>query len=198
MKVKLSRGNKKLGKRKTLTINLSPIGTCQGMPCFNSGECYCLKAIRQYKNVRAIWMDNYLGWFFNPDNFFKTIEEEIKKRKPKFFRWHSAGEIPSQDYFERMKKIAKDNPKTSFLCYTKRYDLVFGIIPKNLQIIISAYPGIKIKKSLRRRFPIAWFIDGDRENRKLGICVKCPGYCPDCRICWNLSTLDKNVIFKKH
>jgi len=195
----ISKGNMKIGEKKTWNINLAPTKTCQDKPCFKEGCCYAMKALRLYPQTRYAWNFNFEHYSENPKYFFSDIAKAIQsaKNKPKWFRWHSAGEIPDQNYFLGIKRIARMFPKIKFLVFTKKYDLTFRLIPSNLQVVISAWPGIEIPKNLRKRFPIAWMVDG-RETRTPKNGFECPGYCPTCRACWSLSKTKKDVIFHKH
>jgi hypothetical protein len=197
--VSITKGNMKLGEKETWNINLPPHLSCKDKPCFKEGCCYNFKAWRQYPNVRESWGHNSDLYSSSPKKYFDSVIDKIKKatKPPKFFRWHAAGEIPDQEYFRGIKRVAREFPKIKFLCFTKQYHLYFREIPENLQVIISAWPGLDIPKSLRKRFPVAWMMDG-RENRKPRNPVECPGHCPSCRACWNLSKMKRDVVFHKH
>jgi len=201
LKTSVVKGNAKLGERDTWNVNLPPHVICKilNMPCFTEGCCYNFKAWRRYPRVRESWMNNCNHYFENPIQFFDDIIEKIQKARkpPKWFRWQAAGEIPDQEYFDGMKHVAKEFPEIRFLAFTKRYDLELIRIPSNLKIVISAWPGMEIPRKLRRRFPIAWMIDG-RETRRTRRLVKCPGHCPTCRACWSLDRTKRDVAFPKH
>lgn len=198
-KLSVSKGNMKLGS--IWNLNLPPCQMCQGRPCYNEGCCYNKKAWDLYPSVRTSWSRNWNYYKQFPNKFFKTISQKIKasKNPPKHFRWHAAGDIPDQKYFVGMKRIAREFPEIKFLVYTKNYNLIFRDIPKNLQVVISAWPGVELKKSLRR-FPVAWMLDGreTRHTNRKRKTVSCPGSCEKCKSCWNLSKVNKDVIFKKH
>lgn len=196
----ISPGNKKLGKKSTWNINLPPHLTCMNRKCFTEGCCYNLKAWRLFPTVKISWVKNWLFYIENSTKYFDEIINKIHRAKklPEFFRWHASGDIPNQAYFDGMKRVAYICSEVKFLVFTKNFDLIFKGIPKNLEIIISAWPGVKLPPHLRRRFPIAWFIDGRETRKTTKKVVDCPGKCDECRICWNLSERKKHVAFHKH
>lgn len=189
--IHISNGNKKLGS--VANISLPPIATCRpGVPC--SKECYALKSYRMYKNVRTAWNDNLKAYKKDSIVYFHQINDYISKKQPRFFRWHVAGDIQDQAYLNNMSLIAKSNPYTSFLAFTKMYNLAFNGIPDNLQVIISAWPGLSLPRD--NELPIAFMQDGS-ETRVYNA-IECPGSCETCGMCFQLSKLNKNVVFYKH
>ena len=199
-KTAIVKGNIKLGEGNTWNVNLPPIMTCQDMPCYKEGCCYNGKAWRLWPSVRKSWMNNWNHYKENPVKFFNDIILRIRRAKkpPKFFRWHAAGEIPDQNYYDGMVMVAELFPHIKFLAFTKNYSLAWGIIPKNFQVVISAWPGVRLPKVLRDRFPVAWMEDG-REKRYKRNPVACSGFCPTCRhACWGLSKMKRDVVFPRH
>jgi len=193
------KGNMKLGERDTWNVNLNPHDTCKDKPCYAEGCCYNFKACRLFPSVQKSWIHNFKHYMENPVEFFDDIIQKIKqaKKPPVWFRWQAAGEIPDQAYFEGMKRVARALPQVKFLAFTKQYHLKLHRIPENLQVVISAWPGIEIPRRLRRRFPVAWMFDG-REKRRTRTLAKCSGHCPTCRACWSLSRTKRDVAFIKH
>ena len=59
---------------------------------------------------------------YRPDIFWPSIDLACKAVK--FFRFHVAGDIMNYDYFEHMIEIAKNNPTTEILVFTKQYEIV--------------------------------------------------------------------------
>jgi len=194
MMVRLSPGNMKLGK--LTNISLTPVVSCQkGVPC-SKKDCYALKAYRMYKNVRECWDSNYRYYLQDNEGFFNNIIEQLNKKKPERFRWHVAGDIVDQEYFNGMVRVAETLPDTSFLCYTKKYELDFSNAPRNLRIVISAWPGLEIPKKLYS-MPIAWLSEDTRrpEERQHRICND---DCPDCGyLCYEAGS-KFDVVFDKH
>jgi hypothetical protein len=180
-------------------VNLSPVATCQGMPCLNKG-CYSMKAYRLYPQAKESWNHNVAMVEKDIVAFFDSIISHLNKGHQKYFRWHAAGEIPSQEYFNQMIRAALECPQIKFLVFTKKYKLDFSKAPKNLKVIISSWPGLKFAKgqlSPKRSSPIAWMEDGTdpRIKRWAKNQRVCPGSCKTCKACW---TSNKDVIFYKH
>jgi hypothetical protein len=205
MIVHISSGNSKLGKH-IPNISLPPGHTCvKGVPCAASA-CYAHKAWVQYPNVRKAWTENLIHFMMEPDNYFADIQRYLWKHKPKRFRWHVAGDIPNQAYLNYMGVLARLNRLTNFLCFTKRYELSYSKLPKNLSIVISAWPGYAIINVPWTAecytdpggfLPIAWCQDGS-ETRIPQNAIACPGSCDACNLCWVLRGMGKHVWFHKH
>ena len=153
-----------------------------------------------YPAVKNAWDNNLDLATSNPDQYFSDIHDHInKKRKaPKFFRWHVAGDILNDSYLAGMVKIASDNPKTTFLAFTKQYDIINnfqGNIPDNLTIIFSAWPGLEMNNP--NKYPVAWFQDGT-ETRLPNNTLECPGNCETCGMCFQINKIGLDVCFNKH
>ena len=205
MTVHISSGNSKLGKH-IPNISLPPGYTCpKEAPCRTS-NCYAHKAWLQYPNVRRAWTDNLIHFMMEPDSYFAEIQRYLWKHKPKRFRWHVAGDIPNQAYLNYMGVLAKLNRLTSFLCFTKRYELSYAGLPANLSIIASAWPGyniVHVPYTMENVsgpgwfLPIAWCQDGT-ETRIPHDAIECPGSCDSCAECWWLRQKHRDVWFHKH
>lgn len=204
MEAKISRGNTKLGI--IANISLTPIITCMMIICGKkktppcAKRCYSLKSQRMYKATRKMRAHNLMAYRRTPKQYFDSIV--AKTRKIKFFRWHVAGDIVDKNYLLGMIYVAKKNPKTSYLVFTKQYktcNSVFSSIkrPSNLTIVFSAWPGLKMNNRLG--FPIAFMVPKNGvEERMDGTEIKCPGNCESCGMCWNLPKLKRNVAFHQH
>jgi hypothetical protein len=189
MQAKISRGNTKLGK--IHNISLVPVKDCANCGACKS-TCYAMKAWRQYPQTRAAWKHNSRLAHNNSFDYFWSIDNYISKKKPEYFRWHVAGDILNQDYYTDMCKVAQRYPNTKFLCFTKRFDLDFSGRPKNLAIVLSMYPEMKVP---RKKMPRAWMQDGT-ETRIPKDAIECSGHCSGCNVCWDLKGRD--VYFHKH
>ena len=193
IKAKISTGNHKLG-RKIPNISLRPIVDCANCKLC-AKKCYAMKAYRQYPQVKAAWGHNgKLAKSSKRNEWFADILNYIDKKKPGYFRWHVAGDIIDQDYYEWMCDIAIENPQTKFLAFTKNTNIKFLHRPKNLAIVISMWPGLPKPNN---KMPLAWFQDGT-ETRVPKSAILCPGSCDECKICWNLPRIKKDVVFNKH
>jgi hypothetical protein len=100
-----------------------------------------------------------------------------------------------------MCRIASHNPRTQFLVFTKAFHIVNAYentgsaLPRNLAVIFSAWPGMRIDNPHGHR--IAWMQDGT-EQRVPQNAVECPGNCETCGICFRLPKLRRDVVFQKH
>ena len=190
-RVKISNGNSKLGK--IPNISLPPIKACGNCEECKK-ECYALKFYRMYPSVRNAWSVNWNCYRNNPKEYWNAISEHIGKKKPRFFRWHVAGDIADQTYLDVMAQIAQSNPETTALVFTKMYNLDYSNLPDNLSVIISAWPGKEIHNPFN--LPIAFMQDGT--ETRVENSIECPGNCEQCGMCFNLKDLGKNVVFYKH
>jgi hypothetical protein len=192
--VHISEGNSKIDK--TPNISLPPKSVCAKMPCFRI--CYARSSYEMYPNVRTRWDENLEFYLADPKGYFEAITSWIKTSNRLYFRWHVGGEIVDDQYFEGMKQVAKACKEVKFLVFTKRYHLHTQTWPKNLKVIFSSYPSLKIPAEIIEKHPVAWMQDGtetriDEIGKKP---VACPGHCSDCRLCWKINK--KDVIFQLH
>ena len=197
-RVTISRGNRKLGA--IMNVSIQPVQCCpKGIPCAEGG-CYALKSLRLYPKTRKAWAKNARIAKTNPKSYFSQIANSIADRRPRYFRWHVAGDILGLDYLERMCRIATHHPRTRFLVFTKAFHIVNAYentraLPGNLAVIFSAWPSMKIDNPHGHR--IAWMQDRT-EDRVPEDAVECPGNCESCRICFRLPKLHRDVVFHKH
>jgi len=190
---KISPGNSKLGG--IPNVSLVPVKDCSNCEACKK-TCYALKSWRQYPQTRAAWRHNSQLAHKNSSDFFCSIDAYIQKKRPQYFRWHVAGDILDQEYYEDMKTVAKRYPNTRFLCFTKAHSgkliINFSGRPKNLAIVLSMYPEMKVP---RKKMPRAWMQDGT-ETRIPKNAIECSGHCDSCNVCWDLH--GKDVYFHKH
>jgi len=189
MNLTISKGNTKLGK--IPNISLAPIYSCPDAPCHEF--CYAVKTAERWPIVDQVWKANLDFYLKEPYKFFDEVRAWLTVFSPKKFRWHVAGDIPSRAYLFGMMKTAEYFPKTKFMCFTKRYDMVSKCshIPGNLSIILSAWPGHPLKNPCNR-FPVA-YIKGDPRAENY---IECSGRCDACGDCFYLRRKKKNVLLK--
>jgi hypothetical protein len=194
LKVTVSDGNKKLGK--IPNVSMPPILACRhSAPCRHRTQCYAVKLLA-YPSVDKAWTENYKVASTDPVRYFATIREYLNRKVPRFFRWHVSGDILDQAYLDEMKLIAREYPQTKFLAFTKMFELVYGRVPSNLQIVFSMWPGMKVPAN--RRFKRAWLSDKRHDSRIPSDAIECPGECSSCFMCWHLKELGRDVYFEKH
>jgi hypothetical protein len=194
MKAKISEENSKLGKLPN--ISLTPIKSCTNCS-YCKTDCYAMKSYRMYPSVKNAWDHNFNLYKENPAVYFQSINIYLTKKRPRFFRWHVAGDIPDQRYLTGMINISKKHSRTTFLAFTKNFKLNYSNVPKNLSIVFSMWVGMKKPRHKKGVSGFAWFQDGT-EKRIPNQAIKCPGHCDNCGMCFNISKIGGHVVFYKH
>ena len=191
MILKISPGNNKLGS--IPSINLPPVITCRkDAPCFQ--ECNARATCGRWKHPDQAYKDNLWLWYQHPDIFEAELFEYIQYNRPELFRVHTSGDMPNLDYRNMILRISDYSPATKFLMFTKKYTFAPDrlIIPDNLTIINSIWPGLEMPTNHRAR---AYYQDGT--ETRVENALPCSGHCDQCGICWNLKTDKTNIIFYK-
>lgn len=184
------------------SVSLPPVLTCSN--CTQCSKyCYALKMARIYKNTNRTWARNLAVFQADPERYFREVAFAAKSYRN--FRWHVAGDIVSDSYLQGMIKVAQECPSTSFLAFTKAFDIVNhhldakNSLPENLRIIFSGWTGLEMKNphNLPTSHPI--FFDGSTsapDGAKW-----CGGNCSECAAhssgCWTMKNGDA-VIFALH
>jgi hypothetical protein len=106
------KGNAKIYKD-CLVFNL-PTRKCR-VQC---SKCYSRRSELRFGAVRISREKNYQATL-DSKKFIETINDEIKKSKCKYFRWHEGGDFYSQQYIDSCVEIVKANPEIKFYAYTK-------------------------------------------------------------------------------
>ncbi len=202
--IHVSKGNHKIGN--TLNISLPPVLTCQpNVPC--ASKCYARKSYAMYPNVRSQWDENLAEYRKSPNGYFKQLWARLSqgRKAPAFFRWHVAGEIIDDTYFQGVLNTANYFADTKFLIYT-RYPferLLDGFKkPENLSIVKSYWLGFD--RPYDENYPGFMVIAKDNSTRfmdelsssgRVKAVLPCPGECATCRACW---TADKDTLITNH
>lgn len=203
MAVKISTTNSKLGL--IPSVNLTPVLTCRvNCPC--AKDCYARKGRYRFQNVKDSLRHNYDEYIRNPTQYFAEIKHAINNGMISYayFRWHAAGDIVDEPYFAGMVAVATQLPGTSFLAFTKKYELVNSyvaggnILPLNLHIVFSAW-GEALKLDNPYKFPVAYvrFKDTYQNISIPSNALECSGDCTNCLQCWNIKS-GEAVVFNKH
>jgi len=197
----VSEGNLKIGK--TPNVSLLPGATCAAdVPC--KSKCYCSRAMRCYPSAFKKWAANTRLWQTDPQEFERQILVYLEKKRPEYFRWAVAGDMPDINYLRMMLRVARRFPDTKFLAFTKQYNLLIeeqgdrvAWVPPNLTIIVSGWPGYRTKAfdRLEDIYPTSW-VTFKGETSPL-YTFPCPGKCEGCRKCWGLKAAEQ-VEFKEH
>ncbi len=202
MSVKISTTNSKLGV--IPSVNQLPIVTCRpDCPC--AQDCYARKGRFRFPNVYNTLLNNYDEYIRDPDNYFEEIKNSIDNGfiVHAYFRWHASGDIIDDRYFLGMVKIANELPMTSFLVFTKQFEIVnrfiheSGDVPHNLHIVFSAW-GDDLEVINPYNFPVAYVRFHDKDNSNVpDDALECSGDCTKCLQCWNIHK-GQSVVFNKH
>lgn len=188
--INISPGNSKLG-------SIPSVSLIPGKDCGNCGHCFSGCYARKIANLRPkvlrAWARNSILARNDRGAYFGQLNLWLNLHQPKFFRFHVGGDIPDQDYLDRMILLARECPSTRFLAFTKMFHLSYRSLPPNLKIRFSRWPGDgRVRR--KRGIPFAWMQDGT-EKRMPGDSISCLGGCEDCTLCWED---ERDVIFKKH
>lgn len=199
--VHISTGISKLGAD-IPSVSL-PIGTtCRpDAPCYR--KCYARRGRFSFSRIRTLLENNLMIWQSDPRQYERDII--IAAFKCRFFRWHSAGDIPDAAYLSMMIRVARALPDTKFLAFTKRFELINthiddkGMLPVNLQIVFSAWGNFLPANPYN--LPVAYIRFKKQPYQIPTDALHCPKYCGDCvssgRSCWDLRQ-GQSVCFDEH
>lgn len=207
--VKFSKGNRKTGD--VLSVSTIPVVDC-GKNCKAcAGGCYDVRHDLIYTNVATNRAINSAIVAANMDRYFDSISRMIHRKKADSFRFHIGGDIKNAAYFAGMVRVAAENPNCRILAFTKEFEIVNGyiqaggVIPENLRIIFSAWPGLEIENPYN--FPVSYpEFEADSDHAKFNESIPanvhhCGGNCLKCFECgFGCFWLDRgeSVTFKAH
>ena len=195
--VSISKGNSKMGA--IPSVSLPACVTCNpGAPCFKL--CYAAKISRLYKTVNAAYQRNLDILKADPGAYWEQVKQGAQTAR--YFRFHVSGDIPNIYYFYKMVELARELPKTSFLAFTKQYNIVNqylkngGAIPENLKIIFSNWGAWKCENPYN--LPVCEIIlKGSEPAPDWKICG---GNCTACACagigCWELKKGETIAIYQ--
>lgn len=186
--IHISKGNSKVGK--IPNISLIPVRDCGNCSACKD-KCYALKAWVQYPGVRKAWGDNSEAFREFPLASCAEAYTYIKKHNVPYFRIHVAGDFLNQRHLDSWGIIGFLTPDTQYMVNTKMFDLDYTLLPKNIHVRFSMWPGQPIPEST---LPKAWLDDGT-DTRIPQDAIECSGYCDSCLECY---LGDKDVVFKLH
>ena len=197
-KISVSPGNSKMGY--IPSVSLPPIVTCANC-CTCAKKCYAAKLCRIYPSVRAAYNRNLDILKNDMAEYFAQVKQAAAMST--YFRYHVSGDIISTDYLLHMVQIAEELPRTMFLAFTKKYDLINeyinggGVIPGNLKIIFSEWPGMDLDNP--HGLPVAHVIFKGTEPAPEWLI--CGGNCSECACrgvgCWQLQN-KQHIAFYEH
>ena len=196
MKVKISKGNMKLGK--IPNSSLIPVKDCINSKwCKN--VCYAKKAWRLYPSARKAWTINSKIIHSDMEQWKNDHIEWVQKHEPKLFRFFQAGDVISKEHFDKIKEICEACPNTKFIMFTKAFKFIDYPIPLNLCVVLSLFPKMKVPDRLAY-LPRAYYYENsdDYADKRFLKALECHGGCDHCGMCWHLNKLNKDVKFLKH
>ncbi len=173
--ISVSVGNIKLGG--ISSISQPPGVFCnKNAPCWVSGKCYDVVLCNLRENVLNAYARNANAYLENPEGFFEYLDWVFKIIR--VFRWHVSGDIPDVRYFGYMCDLHRENPHVTGLCFTKKYNIVNGIlksgeeIPQNLIIIFSGWQGFSPDNPFN--LPVSQVIEKQAAEELRGFINLCP------------------------
>ena len=153
----------------------------------------------RYHNFYELADKGYINWKL-------WIINKLEEISPKYFRWHSSGDVFCKQYLNAIYEVCKVLPETSFWLPSHNYRVFTEKPPKNLQVHLSCMKDTKQEEECRKkmgtRIKLAYMFV-NKAPRRTHICP-CSGKAPDrprncdqanCRTCWNK---DRNVAFYYH
>ena len=170
----------------------------EGTPCF---FCYAKKG--NYTRYPAIKRAQYrrLEAIKHPD-WVAAMVAVIKRQK--WFRWHDAGDLQSEDHLLKIFEVCKRTPETKHWLPTREAQFLKLVspeeVPENLTIRMSSH---MIDQAPVSFWPWTSTVKNPGSNRTSHIqnSRQCPAQhqgnsCGDCRACWDRDV--KNVEYGKH
>lgn len=195
--ISISRGNVKMGA--IPSVSLPACVTCNpDAPCFK--KCYARRMAARRATVRDAYARNLEILNRAPVSYFLQVKTAASMTR--FFRYHVSGDIPNIGYLRCMIHIAEDLPGTTFLAFTKQYQIVNdylnggGVIPPNLKIIFSSWGAWKCENP--HGLPVCEIVlKGSEPAPGWKICG---GNCTACACagigCWELKNGDTIAIYE--
>jgi hypothetical protein len=176
-------------------ITGSELRKVKGSTC---ASCYACKGRYGFSNVQAA-MQRRLDSLNHPQ-WIDALCYLITDSQNFHFRWHDSGDLQSIAHFANIVEIANRLPKVKFWLPTRErklvldYQRLFGAIPKNLVVRVSAAmvdgapPESCANTSTvhRREKPAGRACPAPQQNNQ----------CGTCRACWNPRV--KNVSYSFH
>lgn len=184
-KVHVSMGNSKMGAIPSFSV--LPLVTC-----INCGECskccYACKSTFNFPSTINSEAENTFLVMNDP----RRVENELNAflggiNLYRYFRWNVAGDVFSKEYLDIIVNVARANELTTFLVFTKNFDLFNEYLrenelPNNLRVVFSKWDNAEINNE--HGLPEA--IVKINENTVIPEnAYECSGRCDQCLECWH-------------
>lgn len=199
-RVSISNANSKMGN--VASVSILPFLSCPGRCAGSCGvKCYAAKLANLRPSVLKSYARNQALAMYRPDLYWAQVNVAVMSVR--YFRFHVSGDILNRDYFDHVVEVARSNPKTEILMFTKRYEIVNkwiadnGELPENLHILFSGWANLKpVNPHKLPETNVFKSEDEIREDWKL-----CGGNCFNCACrgvgCWQAGK-GETVAFKMH
>ena len=175
----------KLAGFKSLNTSVEKNAYCSKMRAKDSicQSCYATNMEKAYKGLR----NNIQS---NSDMLSSRILEtyELPRINELAFRFHSTGELINETHLINFINIALDNPRTRFVLWTKRNDIVQKTLakrslPDNFKLIFSNAKidskDIKPPKHFIKVFSVY------SKKNPTDAAINCHSKCQDCMLCYS-------------
>ena len=138
-RVSISNANSKMGN--VASVSILPFLSCPGRCAGSCGvKCYAAKLANLRPSVLKSYARNQALAMYRPELYWAQVNVAVMSVR--YFRFHVSGDILNRDYFDHVVEVARSNPKTEILMFTKRYEIVNkwiadnGELPKNLHHLL--------------------------------------------------------------
>ena len=178
----------KLAGFKSLNTSVEKNTYCQKMRAQDTicKSCYAANMEKAYKGLR-------INIQANGDLLASRILDthELPRINELAFRFHSTGELINEIHMINFINIALDNPRTRFVIWTKRNDIIKKVLktralPENFKLIFSNAKldskDIKLPKHFTKVFSVY-----SKTNPKQAT-INCHSKCQDCMVCYTDNT----------
>lgn len=149
--------------------------TCPGKTELCTKYCYA-ESPEMYRAGVVYSRNKNLAWTLR-SNFVPVMSAIIKNMGLGWFRIHEAGDFYNQTYFDKWAQIARNNPRTRFLAYTKNWKLDFTKKPSNFTVRYSTDLSSKfVRNDLPQCYvgiekPVGYFLC--KKKCEPGFCMEC-------------------------
>jgi hypothetical protein len=175
----------KLAGFKSLNTSVQKNEYCQKMRANDSicKSCYASNMEKAYKGLRVNIQANH-------DLLSERILDthELPRIMELVFRFHSTGELINEIHMINFINIALDNPRTRFVLWTKRNDIIQKTLnkrslPNNFKLVYSN-PKLDSKDIKPPKHFIKVFSVYSKKN-PINAKINCHSKCIDCMLCYD-------------
>jgi hypothetical protein len=193
----LIKGNSKMGP-KVYLFNLPPKQTCTPTHwCLHGkdGKPACYAQRNNFNLPSVVKSARERLRLSRRQDFVSRMVEEIHKKNPGFFRWHSSGDFYSEEYVRKIIDIVSQCPDVLFRTTTRRRDLA-DVIQE-----LNDLPNMIVRESLdyERPEPVMGLPYAALSSLAIvqqGKPLKCVNDCTKCgHKCWKKPV---NMYFEEH